>query len=52
MKVDELDADLAIEAHLAHAVKDSNGRSYNRTEYLKKTLRPDSAMGRLPGQAA
>jgi hypothetical protein len=38
MKVDELDADLAIEAHLAHAVKDSNGRSYNRTEYLKKTL--------------
>jgi integrase len=37
MMVDELDADpLAIEANLAHAVKDSNGRSYNRTQYLKK----------------
>jgi integrase len=37
MMVDELDADpLAIEANLAHAVKDGNGRSYNRTQYLKK----------------
>ena len=27
---------LAIEANLAHAVKDSNGRSYNRTQYLTK----------------
>jgi hypothetical protein len=27
---------LAIEANLAHAVKDSNGRSYNRTHYLKQ----------------
>ena len=37
MMVDELDADpLAIEANLAHAVKDSNGASYNRTKYLKK----------------
>ncbi len=37
MMVDELDADpLAIEANLAHAVKDSNGRSYNRIQYLKK----------------
>jgi len=37
MLVDELDLDpLAIEANLAHAVKDSNGRSYNRTQYLKK----------------
>jgi hypothetical protein len=37
MMVDELDADpLAIEANLAHAVKDSNGRSYNRTQYVKK----------------
>jgi hypothetical protein len=27
---------LAIEANLAHAVKDSNGRSYNRTQYLKQ----------------
>jgi integrase len=37
MLVDELDLDpLAIEANLAHAVKDSNGRSYNRTQYLKQ----------------
>ena len=37
MMVDELDLDpLAIEANLAHAVKDSNGRSYNRTQYLGK----------------
>ena len=25
-----------IEANLAHAVKDANGRSYNRTTYLKQ----------------
>ncbi|MNL69124.1 integrase [compost metagenome] len=37
MMVDQLDLDpLAIEANLAHAVKDSNGRSYNRTQYLAK----------------
>ena len=37
MLVDELNLDhLAIEANLAHAVKDSNGRSYNRTHYLKQ----------------
>jgi integrase len=37
MLVDELDADpLAIEANMAHAVKDANGRSYNRTQYIKK----------------
>jgi integrase len=37
MLVDELDADhLAIEENLAHAVKDANGRSYNRTQYVKK----------------
>lgn len=37
MLVDQLDLDpLAIEANLAHAVKDSNGRSYNRTTYLIK----------------
>ena len=37
MLVDELDLDhLAIEANLAHAVKDANGRSYNRTQYLRK----------------
>jgi integrase len=35
MLVDQLNLDpLAIEANLAHAVKDANGRSYNRTEYL------------------
>jgi integrase len=37
MLVDQLDFDpLAIEANLAHAVKDSNGRSYNRTQYLRQ----------------
>ena len=37
MLVDELNLDpLAIEANLAHAVKDANGRSYNRTQYLKQ----------------
>ena len=37
MIVDQLNLDpLAIEANLAHAVKDSNGRSYNRTQYLKQ----------------
>jgi len=37
MIVDELNLDpLAIEANLAHAVKDSNGRSYNRTHYVKQ----------------
>ena len=35
MLVDQLDLDpLAIEANMAHAVKDANGRSYNRTQYL------------------
>jgi hypothetical protein len=35
MMVDHLNLDpLAIEANLAHAVKDANGRSYNRTQYL------------------
>lgn len=35
MLVDQLDLDpLAIEANLAHSVKDANGRSYNRTTYL------------------
>lgn len=37
MIVDELNLDpLVIEANLAHAVKDSNGRSYDRTQYLKQ----------------
>jgi integrase len=36
---EELNIDpLVIEAQLAHAVKDSNGRSYNRTQYLKQRL--------------
>jgi integrase len=40
MLVDQLDLDpLAIEANLAHAVKDANGRSYNRTQYLAKRFR-------------
>ena len=35
--VDQLNLDpLAIEVNLAHAVKDANGRSYNRTQYLKQ----------------
>lgn len=37
MMVDQLDMDpLAIEANLAHMVKDSNGRCYNRPKYLVK----------------
>lgn len=37
MLVDELNLDpLAIEANLAHAVKDANGRSYNRTRYSQQ----------------
>lgn len=37
MMVDQLNLDpLAIEANLAHAVKDANGRSYNRTQYVKQ----------------
>ena len=27
---------LVIEAQLAHAVRDANGRAYNRTTYLKQ----------------
>lgn len=34
---EELNIDpLVIEAQLAHAVKDANGRAYNRTQYLKQ----------------
>lgn len=29
---------LVIEAQLAHAVKDTNGRAYNRTQYLKQRV--------------
>lgn len=36
MLAEVLDCDpLVIEAQLAHAVKDANGRAYNRTQYLK-----------------
>ena len=35
MLVDELNIDYnVIEANLAHAVKDANGTSYNRTKYM------------------
>ena len=37
MLAERLDCDpLIIEAQLAHAVKDANGRAYNRTQYLEK----------------
>ena len=37
MLVDELDIDWqVIEANLAHAKKDANGTSYNRTKYIKQ----------------
>jgi len=40
MLVDELDLDFnVIEANLAHAVKDANGRSYNRTQYVKQRFK-------------
>lgn len=36
---EELSVDpLIIEAQLAHAVKDANGRAYNRTQYLKQRV--------------
>ena len=39
MLVDELNIDYnVIEANLAHSVKDANGRSYNRTQYVKQRL--------------
>lgn len=44
MMVDELNLDpLAIEANLAHAVKDANGRSYNRTQYLAQRFQQAQA---------
>lgn len=37
MLAERLDCDpLVIEAQLAHAVKDANGRAYNRTQYMEK----------------
>ena len=36
MLAERLDVDpLVIEGQLAHAVKDANGRAYNRTQYIK-----------------
>ena len=40
MLAERLDCDpLVIEAQLAHAVKDANGRAYNRTQYLDHRMR-------------
>jgi integrase len=40
MLAERLDCDpLVIEAQLAHAVKDANGRAYNRTQYLDHRTR-------------
>lgn len=40
MLAERLDVDpLVIEAQLAHAVKDANGRAYNRTQYLAHRTR-------------
>ena len=37
MLAERLECDpLAIEAQLAHSVRDANGRAYNRTTYLKQ----------------
>lgn len=37
MLAERLDVDpLVIEAQLAHAVKDANGRAYNRTQYMRQ----------------
>lgn len=40
MLAERLDVDpLVIEAQLAHAVKDANGRAYNRTQYMAHRAR-------------
>jgi integrase len=40
MLAERLDVDpLLIEAQLAHAVKDANGRAYNRTKYLEQRVK-------------
>ena len=38
-----------IEHQLAHAVRDPNGRAYNRTAHLAERPENDAAMGRLSG---
>ena len=40
-----------IEHQLAHAVRDPNGRAYNRTAFLPERRRTDARMGRLSGPA-
>lgn len=40
MLAEQLEFDpLLIEAQLAHAVRDANGRAYNRTQYLAQRQR-------------
>ena len=41
MPAEALEVDpLLIEAQLAHAVRDANGRAYNRTTYIEQHRRP------------
>ena len=40
-----------IEHQLAHAVRDPNGRAYNRTGLSVGTEKDDAGVGRLPGSA-
>ena len=40
-----------IEQRLAHAVRDSNGRAYNRTAFLPERRSNDAGVGRLSGPA-
>ena len=41
-----------IEHQLAHAVRDPNGRAYNRTAVPARATRDDAGLGRLPGPAS
>ncbi len=38
-----------IEQQLAHAVRDPNGRAYNRTAHLPERREEDATAGGLPG---
>jgi integrase len=40
-----------IEHQLAHALRDPNGRAYNRTAHLAEPPENDAGLGGLPGQA-
>jgi len=40
-----------IEHQLAHAVRDPNGRAYNRTSHLPERRKMDAGVGRLSRQA-